>query len=87
MHLDKHDNCPECGAELDQHGYDMQHCPCGWGPMGKPSKNALRKQFEQWCGGRYNLKTKKNSMGDTIYVDHWVQGAWVGFQAGRRTRN
>ncbi len=87
MHCDKFENCPECKAELTQEGYDMQRCACGWGPLGRPSKNALRKQFVEWCGGRYNLKTKLNSLGNEIYVDHWVQGAWVGFQAGRRTRN
>lgn len=37
-HLSKCETCPECKAELSQHDYDMQACPCGWGPFGVPSK-------------------------------------------------
>lgn len=33
----KCENCPECRAELSQSDYDMQACPCGWGPFGIPS--------------------------------------------------
>lgn len=43
-----------------------------------------REQFEQWCGRRYNLTTRKDSLGNGVYVDRWVQGAWVGFRAALR---
>lgn len=36
-HLDKLDECPECGAVLTQTGYDAQACACGWGPFAVPS--------------------------------------------------
>lgn len=38
-HLDKLDDCPECGRVLTQPDYDMQACACGWGPFGVPSKS------------------------------------------------
>jgi hypothetical protein len=37
-HLDKLDECPECGCVLTSHGYDFQACSCGWGPFGVPSR-------------------------------------------------
>ena len=43
-----------------------------------------RDQFEEWCKGRYNLATRQDSLGNGVYVDRWVQGAWVGFRAALR---
>jgi len=37
-HLEKLDECPECGCVLTKSGYDMQACSCGWGPFGVPSR-------------------------------------------------
>lgn len=37
-HLEKLEDCPECGRTLTQTGYDAQACGCGWGPFGVPSK-------------------------------------------------
>lgn len=43
-----------------------------------------REQFEAWCNGRYNLATCQNQLDNDVYVDRWVQGAWVGFRAALR---
>lgn len=43
-----------------------------------------RDQFEEWCKGRYNLTTRQDSLGNGVYVERWVQGAWVGFRAALR---
>lgn len=43
----KCENCPECKAELSQSGYDMQVCPCGWGPFGVASKAVKPQQFDR----------------------------------------
>lgn len=43
-----------------------------------------REQFEAWCKGRYSLATRQDSLGNGVYVDRWVQGAWVGFRAALR---
>ena len=40
-----------------------------------------QERFEAWCGGRYNLSTRKTALGGTVYADRWVQGAWVGFRS------
>lgn len=42
-HLSKCETCPECRAELSQSDYDLQACPCGWGPFGVPSINVVTK--------------------------------------------
>lgn len=31
-----------------------------------------------------SLATRQDSLGDGVYVDRWVQGAWVGFRAALR---
>lgn len=32
-HLEKLEDCPECGGALNQAQYDAQWCHCGWGPF------------------------------------------------------
>jgi hypothetical protein len=35
--FEKREDCPRCGAVLDQPGYDLQfHAPCGWATFGRP---------------------------------------------------
>lgn len=38
-----------------------------------------RAEFEKWLAPTWSRETVPDADGDIIYVDDWVQGAWVGF--------
>ena len=46
MIVEKSEICPRCRADLDQFGYDMQQCPCGWNAMLPDNMTAEENQEE-----------------------------------------
>lgn len=42
-----------------------------------------RAAFEAWVIPAWSLEKRTDSDGDTVYVEDWVQGAWIGWQKAR----
>lgn len=40
-----------------------------------------REAFEAWVNPAWSLEKYTDFEGDTVYVEDWVQGAWIGWQA------
>ncbi|WP_236235057.1 hypothetical protein [Pseudomonas tohonis] len=40
-----------------------------------------REAFEAWVNPAWSLEKHTDFEGDTVYVEDWVQGAWIGWQA------
>lgn len=47
------------------------------------SRNNMREEFESWLAPSWSRDTYLEDEGEVEYVDDWVQGAWVGWQASR----
>ncbi|HFK5702818.1 TPA: hypothetical protein ACG0A7_002557 [Enterobacter roggenkampii] len=47
------------------------------------SRNNMREEFESWLAPSWSRDTYLEDEGEVVYVDDWVQGAWVGWRASR----
>ena len=47
--------------------------------MSEPSKTGERAEFEAWLDPAWSRDTFADDDGDTLYVEDWVQGAWMMF--------
>lgn len=45
--------------------------------------SGIREEFETWLRPDWSRATYVDIEGDTQYIEDWVQGAWIGWQASR----
>lgn len=48
-----------------------------------PNEQELRRQFEIWLPEYWSRETHVVEDGDVLYVEDWVQGAWVMFRSSQ----
>ena len=48
---------------------------------------AERREFEALIVPEWSRETEIDSDGDTVYVEDWMQGAFIGYQLGRAARS
>ncbi|HBP5700253.1 TPA: hypothetical protein L6B16_30225 [Pseudomonas aeruginosa] len=46
-------------------------------------EQAMREEFEAWLLPSWSRERFVDGEGDWQYVENWVQGAWIGWQASR----
>ncbi len=46
-------------------------------------EQAMREEFEAWLLPSWSRERFVDGEGDWQYVEDWVQGAWIGWQASR----
>jgi hypothetical protein len=43
----------------------------------------MRNEFLNWLNPTWNRETTIDDEGDEVFLDVWVQGAWIGWLSGR----
>lgn len=43
----------------------------------------MRSEFLKWLSPSWNRETMVDDDGESVFIDDWVQGAWIGWQASR----
>lgn len=61
--IEKKEDCPKCGKNLSQIGYDMQTCTCGWSAM-MPAMTTIHES--EYGGSSMNFHVEKS--GDTLRI-------------------